>query len=121
MPWRHVAISGWILDPDRKKMSKSLGNVVTPLPVIEQFGADTLRYWAGSARLGVDTAFDENVLRVAKRLVTKLWNASKFVLDAGRRRLARSRPSSTARSSPSCAPWSSAPPPTSSATSTPTC
>jgi valyl-tRNA synthetase len=80
VPWRHVAISGWILDPDRKKMSKSLGNVVTPLPLIEQFGADTLRYWAGSARLGVDTAFDENVLRVGKRLVTKLWNASKFVL-----------------------------------------
>jgi len=81
VPWRHVAISGWILDPDRKKMSKSLGNVVTPLPLIEQFGADTLRYWAGSARLGVDTAFDENVLRVGKRLVTKLWNASKFVLS----------------------------------------
>jgi valyl-tRNA synthetase len=81
IPWRHVAISGWILDPDRKKMSKSLGNVVTPLPLIEQFGADTLRYWAGSARLGVDTAFDENVLRVGKRLVTKLWNASKFVLS----------------------------------------
>ncbi len=81
VPWRHVAISGWILDPDRKKMSKSLGNVVTPLPLIEQFGADTLRYWAGSARLGVDTAFDENVLRVGKRLGTKLWNASKFVLS----------------------------------------
>jgi valyl-tRNA synthetase len=80
VPWRHVAISGWILDPDRKKMSKTVGNVVTPLPLIEQFGADTLRYWAGSARLGVDTAFDENVLRVGKRLVTKLWNASKFVL-----------------------------------------
>ena len=80
VPWRHVAISGWILDPDRKKMSKSLGNVVTPLPLIEQFGADTVRYWAGNARLGVDTAFDENVLRVGKRLATKLWNASKFVL-----------------------------------------
>jgi valyl-tRNA synthetase len=83
VPWRHVAISGWILDPDRKKMSKSLGNVVTPLPLIERFGADTLRYWAGSARLGVDTAFDENVLRVGKRLGTKLWNASKFVLTQG--------------------------------------
>jgi valyl-tRNA synthetase len=80
VPWRHVAISGWILDPDRKKMAKSVGNVVTPLPLIEQYGADTLRYWAGSARLGVDTAFDENVLRVGKRLATKLWNASKFVL-----------------------------------------
>jgi valyl-tRNA synthetase len=80
VPWRHVAISGWILDPDRKKMAKSIGNVVTPLPVVEQYGADTVRYWAGNARLGVDTAFDENVLRVGKRLTTKLWNASKFVL-----------------------------------------
>jgi valyl-tRNA synthetase len=80
VPWRHVAISGWILDPERKKMAKSFGNVVTPLPVVEQHGADTVRYWAGSARLGVDTAFDENVLRVGKRLTTKLWNASKFVL-----------------------------------------
>lgn len=62
-------------------MSKSVGNVVTPLPLIEQFGADTLRYWAGNARLGADTAFDENVLRVGKRLTTKLWNASKFVLS----------------------------------------
>jgi valyl-tRNA synthetase len=80
VPWHHVAISGWILDPDRKKMAKSFGNVVTPLPIVEQYGADTVRYWAGSARLGVDTAFDENVLRVGKRLGTKLWNASKFVL-----------------------------------------
>ena len=80
VPWRHVAISGWITDPDRKKMSKSLGNVVTPMPVFERVGVDAFRYWAGSARLGVDTAFDENVLRVGKRLVTKLLNASKFVL-----------------------------------------
>jgi len=80
VPWRHVAISGWITDPDRKKMSKSLGNVITPMPVFERVGVDAFRYWAGSARLGVDTTFDENVLRVGKRLTTKLWNASKFVL-----------------------------------------
>jgi valyl-tRNA synthetase len=81
VPWHHAAISGWILDPDRKKMSKSLGNVVTPLPVIEKWSADPVRYWAGCARIGVDTAFDENVLKVGKRLVTKIWNASKFVLS----------------------------------------
>ena len=80
IPWRHAAISGWILDPDRKKMSKSLGNVETPMPWIEAYGADACRYWAGSARLGVDTAFDEQVLRIGKRLVTKLFNAGKFVL-----------------------------------------
>ncbi len=80
IPWRNVIISGWILDPDRKKMSKSQGNVVTPEPLIDQFGADAVRYWAARARLGVDTAFDEQVFKVGKRLCTKLFNASKFAL-----------------------------------------
>ena len=81
VPWHHATISGWILDPDRKKMSKSKGNVVTPLPLIEKFGADAVRYWAGSARLGVDTAIDDQVFKIGKRLVTKIFNASKFVLS----------------------------------------
>ena len=81
IPWRHVALSGWVLDPDRKKMSKSKGTVITPLPLLEQFTADGVRYWAGSARLGVDTALDEQVFKVGKRLVTKLFNAGKFVLS----------------------------------------
>jgi valyl-tRNA synthetase len=80
VPWHNVVISGWILDPDRKKMSKSHGNVVTPEPLIEQFGADPVRYWAARARLGVDTAYDEQVFNVGKKLCTKLFNASKFVL-----------------------------------------
>lgn len=80
IPWRNVVISGWILDPDRKKMSKSQGNVVTPEPLIDQFGADGVRYWAARARLGVDTAYDEQVFKVGKKLCTKLFNASKFVL-----------------------------------------
>lgn len=80
VPWYNVVISGWILDPDRKKMSKSQGNVVTPEPLIDQYGADCVRYWAGRARVGVDTAFDEQVFKVGKRLATKLFNASKFVL-----------------------------------------
>jgi len=80
IPWRNALISGWILDPDRKKMSKSVGNVVTPLQYLECYTADGVRYWAASARLGADTAFDESVLKVGKRLVTKLYNAGKFVL-----------------------------------------
>lgn len=79
IPWRHIVLSGWILDPDRKKMSKSQGNVVTPEPLIDEYGADAVRYWAARARLGVDTAFDPQVLNVGKKLCTKLFNASKFV------------------------------------------
>jgi valyl-tRNA synthetase len=80
VPWHHVAISGWILDPDRKKMSKSLGNVITPMKLLEDFTSDGVRYWAASARLGIDTKFDEQILKVGKRLVTKLFNAGKLVL-----------------------------------------
>jgi valyl-tRNA synthetase len=80
IPWKHIAVSGWILDPDRKKMSKSKGNVVTPARLLNEYSSDAVRYWAASARLGADTTLDEQVLKVGKRLATKLYNAGKFVL-----------------------------------------
>jgi valyl-tRNA synthetase len=80
LPWAHAALNGWILDPDRKKMSKSHGNAVTPLDVLEQYGSDAVRYWACSARPGTDTAIDVNQFKIGRRLAIKLLNASKFVL-----------------------------------------
>lgn len=81
IPWKEVLVSGFILDPDRKKMSKSKGNVVTPQHLIDTYGADSIRYWAARARLGVDTAFEEQIMAQGKKLVNKIFNASKFVFN----------------------------------------
>lgn len=78
LPWYNLMISGWCLASDKTKMSKSKGNVITPVKLIEEKGSDVVRYWSANSALGADTAYSEDLLGVGKKLVNKLWNAAKF-------------------------------------------
>jgi valyl-tRNA synthetase len=87
LPWSDTTINGWVLDPDRKKMSKSKGNVVTPMPLVEEYGPDALRYWACNGRPAVDTAVDYGIMKIGRKLAIKVLNASKFTLNIAGDRL----------------------------------
>jgi len=80
IPWKNAMINGWMLDPRGKKMSKSKGNVIELQMLVDKYGADALRYMAASCTLGEDLAFPEKDVVTGQKTVTKLWNASKFVI-----------------------------------------
>jgi valyl-tRNA synthetase len=78
-PWDHIMIHGFIMAPDGNPMHTSLGNVIDPMPLLENYGADALRYYACTCSLGEDHAFRERDVVHGRKLCTKIWNLGKLI------------------------------------------
>lgn len=85
IPWKNIMISGFVLAKPGEKISKSKNNATdTPMKLIENHSADAIRYWAANSKLGTDTFFSEEELKLSKRFITKIYNAAKFsILQLG--------------------------------------
>jgi valyl-tRNA synthetase len=80
LPWKHAWIGGLGLDEKGEKMSKSKGNVIDPLPILEKYGADSFRFWnASEASLGSDFRCSEQRIASSLKFLTKLWNVARFI------------------------------------------
>ena len=80
IPWKNIILSGYIMDPQGEKMSKSKGNVVEPVAIMERYSADALRFWAAGSKLGEDISYQEKDIVTGQKTITKLWNAANLVL-----------------------------------------
>ncbi len=81
IPWRDIMISGFVFAKPGEKISKSKNNASdSPLALIETHSADAIRYWAASSKLGTDTFFSDEELKISKRFINKLYNAAKFTV-----------------------------------------
>ena len=80
IPWYSIVISGHVLSDNKEKISKSKGNAnLSPERLLENYSADVIRYWTASGALGNDISFSETQLKIGQRLVTKIWNAFRFI------------------------------------------
>ncbi len=80
LPWHNIVISGHVLADTKEKLSKSKDNAPnSPQGLLERYPADVIRYWTSSGGLGQDIAFSEGQLKIGQRLVTKIWNAFRFI------------------------------------------
>ncbi len=80
IPWHEIVINGMVFGEDGRKMSKSLGNVITPEEVVEKYGADALRMWAAGGVIGEDVIFSWKEVVAASRFQQKFWSIARFTL-----------------------------------------
>lgn len=81
IPWKDIMISGFVFAKPGEKISKSKNNASnSPMALIETHSADAIRYWSANSKLGTDTFFSDEELKVSKKFINKLYNAARFAI-----------------------------------------